>query len=474
MADKTELLYLPKSDSSALIGSEAHTSLIARGRQEAAALAARKSEVVYRAVATMRKGEPLTTVGKLLGRPPQFFGLIDTTGKYVVEPVYKAITSFSSGLAAFSSSPVEVWSHAKPIDILFNSDLSLWGFLDHNGKVIIAPRFERARGFCEKLCAVSLNGKWGFIQADGTFAIEPQYDGALDFEDGLARVRIGQKCGFVDRFGKLIIEPRFDCLFRYSEGLACAVIDGRLGYIDRSGTFAIGPRFDSFENGLYGANDFQEGVARVVISGRQCLINKAGDFIFKCSEDDESIADLGSGIARVHESGEYWDHGYFIDTSGNPILSEDSDDPDDRFTGALDASDDFSEGLGVVAASMVPYHHGEWLALRRYADRKGSSRLYGYVDIHGQVKIEPKFYSAKPFKEGLAVVDPSGEGKYGFINKSGELAIEAQFTQANNFANGMATVTRELGRLWGCVDRTGKVVVPCQFDWVNDFQMIAI
>src|SRR5712664_3213265 len=63
-----------------------------------------------------------------------------------------------------------------------------WGYIDHTGKVIIAPQFELADFFYEGLAAVRINGKYGFIDPGGTIAIQPQYTSVTNFSDGLAWV----------------------------------------------------------------------------------------------------------------------------------------------------------------------------------------------------------------------------------------------------------------------------------------------
>lgn len=67
------------------------------------------------------------------------------------------------------------------------------GFMDRNGKVVIAPEFRETNGFSEGLAAVKIIGSdgqyvWGYIDRTGKFAIEPQYKDAQPFAGGLAHV----------------------------------------------------------------------------------------------------------------------------------------------------------------------------------------------------------------------------------------------------------------------------------------------
>ncbi len=466
MADKKELLHLPKSNSTSLVISDAGASLIARGRTGAKELILGRTTTVHRAVVAIRKGEPLHS--KL--RSPRLYGVVDSNGNYVVDPIYKGIQQFSEGLAAYSTS-LEKWVYDSPIATLFNSDLGLWGYLDHEGRSVIGPMFERARSFCEGLAAVAINGKWGFIRKDGSWEISPKYDGALDFKNGLALVKVGQKCGFINTSGEFAIQPQFDLLFEFSDGLACAQLNGRVGYIQADGKFAITPQFDPFLGNLFGATSFRYGVARVLAQGKHVLINRAGDFVFQCEEEWETIGDFEEGVGIVYESIGNIVHGYYIDSAGQKILRESSEDGDELDADTLDAVEGFREGLGVVCAYFAMWHHGELLPIwKTYADREDSRQYFGYVDNVGRVVIYPQFASAKPFREGFAAVSVDSTGKHGFIDRSGNLAIDPRFTNARDFSYGMAPIA-ESGK-WGFVDRNGRIAMDCQFDWVEPFQEI--
>ena len=125
--------------------------------------------------------------------------------------------------------------------------------------------------------------------------------------------------------------------------------------------------------------------------------------------------------------------------------------------------------------------------------------LYGYINTKGEFVIEPKYYIAMEFSEGVAAVKFDGEdsfklidkkgdvvgatdaswvdpfceglavaqvggydGKYGYIDKSGKMVISAQFDFADDFSEGMAIV--KIGDKFGFIDKTGNMVVGLQFD----------
>ncbi len=129
------------------------------------------------------------------------------------------------------------------------------------------------------------------------------------------------------------------------------------------------------------------------------------------------------------------------------------------------------------------------------------STRFGYIDIYGNVIIQPQYISAEPFHEGAAKVkEPSSilsngllfswdseifidkngnelftpnysfvgnfrEGlcpamkdeKYGYINKKNQFVIEPKFNIAYHFSEGLACVYN--GNKFGFIDKTGKLVI---------------
>lgn len=78
--------------------------------------------------------------------------------------------------------------------------------------------------------------------------------------------------------------------------------------------------------------------------------------------------------------------------------------------------DEGSETINIVSGS-----DQEALALSPYQE----DGLWGYMDCRGNVVVEPKYYSANNFSEGLALVRTSGgqNGEYGYIDQTGEMVV---------------------------------------------------
>ena len=70
--------------------------------------------------------------------------------------------------------------------------------------------------------------------------------------------------------------------------------------------------------------------------------------------------------------------------------------------------------------------------------------LYGYIDIEGQVVIEPRYQYAESFNEGVAVVAKSdSKGTfYGFIDRKGDIVLPFKYDYARAFNEGLAVVSQ--------------------------------
>jgi hypothetical protein len=117
------------------------------------------------------------------------WGVIDKRGKFVVNPQYNDIASYSEGLASV---------------LVGDSPSGKWGYIDGTGKMVINPQFDHATSFQSGLAIVRIgddkNGKDGYIDKTGKYVINPQFDDARGFtKDGLARIRIGTKWGYISR-----------------------------------------------------------------------------------------------------------------------------------------------------------------------------------------------------------------------------------------------------------------------------------
>lgn len=133
-------------------------------------------------------------------------GMINETGKWIIQPKYDDVTNFSDIGQA----------------IVKQNDK--YGIINESGKIIIKPKYETVFHFSENgLACIKRKGKWGYINMAGKMAIKAKYDEAEYYfqNNGLACVCRKGKYGCINKHGKTIIKPKYDDSFSFSEaGLA--------------------------------------------------------------------------------------------------------------------------------------------------------------------------------------------------------------------------------------------------------------
>lgn len=94
----------------------------------------------------------------------------------------------------------------------------------------------------------------------------------------------------------------------------------------------------------------------------------------------------------------------------------------------------------------------------------GPGSRWGYLDRGGLVRIQPRYSTAGPFRDGLACV--SVDGRFGFIDAQGNVQIPLELRGCRAFSGGLAPAWGETG--WGYVDPQGAWVVPPTMPYAND------
>ena len=203
------------------------------------------------------------------------FGLIDKTGKVVVEP------KFDDMGIAFKDGAIVVGE--------MKYGRMKYGYVDKNGKTIIPPRYDEVRSFSDGLASVRIGDKWSVIDKSGATVSRLNFNYPLKFTEGLASVKFNGLYGFTDKDANIVIEPKFELASLFSEGLAAVKSGGKWGFIDKSGNFAIEPRFDE-------VNKFKEERAVVRVGELWGIIDKSGKFILEPQKFDYIFDEFYGGM----------------------------------------------------------------------------------------------------------------------------------------------------------------------------------
>jgi hypothetical protein len=257
------------------------------------------------------------------------------------------------------------------------------------------------------------------IDKTGKVVIPAKHKHLGPFHDGLALFGDGSgiamtRFGFLDRSGNEVIPAVFSSAKNFSDGLAAARVGSLWGYIEPSGVFKITPRFEATRMGPKRAEDteignFNQGFAFAWGGSGYGFLNQNGNFV--TGNDFEEADGFREGRARVRLR-QQKRYGY-LDLSGAIAIKP-------RFTSA---SVYFSEGLASVKekADRPDYSKG------RASVKLDQMAMRGFIDLDGNVVIEPKFCSTQSFQAGLCLVET--EKTIGYINKKGEFVWEGPYVE---------------------------------------------
>lgn len=266
---------------------------------------------------------------------------------------------------------------------------------------------------------------WGYSGQDGNFVIGQLYENATSFNNsGLALVIKDGESQVIDvngikQYGDSKKRKLQDIGYIGDDILVFKFAD-KWHYAD----LEFNKKFGDFDE----AGSFSEGLAAVKEGDKWYIINTAGEKLWDKSFEDVKLDADGiafiAGRAFVKENGKY----KIIDTAGNYVGEGTYEDVDTFITGE-------------PAAVRID---GNW----------------GYVDIDGNIVIEPKYKGAKSFSNGYAAYCMYGE--WGFINGEDKVVIdssEAGFSDAFYF--------NELGYAHIGVGEEKVVIRFCRFEAKN-------
>lgn len=272
--------------------------------------------------------------------------------------------------------------------------------------------------------------KWGYIDDMGRFAVEPRFSQAGAFQDnGLAVVCKGNKYGIIDRTGKFIAEPVYDYINDYSEGFAIASDAGGSIVLDETGK-KISNKF-----GFIGSYKNKRAI--------YLTKTKDGTYIYGYLDESGKPA-----IEAAYQSATE-----FEDGKATVMLSE-------KQFALIDISGKVLKTLNYIYVGKVSEGMMEF--------RSNENEKYGYLNIDGDIVIQPSFFFAGSFEGGKAsacIQDASGNNLYGLTDRAGQFVIQPKYSDVrqlgeNMFAVGMAVDPNfpPSGTRYALADENGKLL----------------
>ncbi len=304
-------------------------------------------------------------------------------------------------LFAVARALAQTATNADPLLVVVNGK---YGYIDHQGRILIPPQFLWADGFSQGLGTVYVCGKYVSIDANGR--MQPRRWAAAG---NLSKKAQDGKIGFVDASGKFVVPPLFDGALPFSDGLAAVKSGEKWGFVDTNGRQTIPPRFKA-------AYYFQQGLGQAESDAGNVLIDRSGNVVATGFDVLQPVNEDRVPASRNGKSG-------YLDRKGNVVIPL-----------VYDTALTFSESLAAVEQA------GKW----------------GYVNARGEVVIPLKFDHAEPFSQGLA---PARLRKTsGFINKSGAFAFKLPYRETSGFGDGGVASFWTEDHRFGYVNPSGHVI----------------
>jgi hypothetical protein len=123
-----------------------------------------------------------------------------------------------------------------------------YGFIDKEGRLRIANRYEGITPFSEGMAGIQIKGRWGFIDKAEALRVQPYYEEVRLFKQGVAMVRRGKFWGFVDKNGREVLKTQYDTLSVLSTRRCLITKNGKTGLINEQGKELFIPKYDYLED----------------------------------------------------------------------------------------------------------------------------------------------------------------------------------------------------------------------------------
>jgi hypothetical protein len=380
------------------------------------------------------------------------------------------------------------------------------GYIDRDGKTVIAPEFDWVDRFAGDRAIVARAGRYGAIDTTGRLVIAPVYDTLTSFDHGLAQVLVGDRLGVIDRDGQWVVPAEHGLIVRIADdvflvaeppyskaggplrplgdrlGRALPYAYGkRWGIVGRGGAWIVRPTFAQVmafsdePSGLFWAADSARTNARwkLMRADGTAVSDDVFDHVQQVRPgEDRAVVQRGGrwgavdGRGRIAVDLKFDWLGYFRDGWAPYRLA--------GHDGRIDRDGNIIAGAGLPTrpadAKLAAVVDGKPL----YTDRAGTTLLgtdqpgcpdgrhlrfaqgrWTIMSAAEQPAPDVAFGYVHLACTGPAVVEH--DGKWGFVTRDGRLLANRYFDNVNAFHDGIATITDQ-GQ-WAVIGEDGSFLL---------------
>ncbi len=331
------------------------------------------------------------------------WGLMNTEGRLVQQPVYDAIGEFKQFGYAVMQREGRV------------------GMLNSQGREVVPPRFSDLKALDSTLISVMENGYWKVINLEGKVILQPGYERVEVLTAGYLAFMLDKKWGIVDEEGKILATPKYDeitILNDVPEEVTDIFFQTKLGSVFglllRSGFEVLTPQAEEirvFSAGLVFFKKMRKWGA--VNTNGEILLTAVYDHFSRMSENFIKLTSNNKSYLfslfynTLVSNGEYEAYYPF---SGDYVLCKKQ-----RLLGLLDH----------CGSLVLSTRYNEIQAYDGDLFRANLNGRWGIVTTDDLVLIPFEYDYIAPMKSGLCVV--IRDRRYGVANHRGQVVVAAQY-----------------------------------------------
>lgn len=396
-------------------------------------------------------------------------GVVDFDGSIIVKPTapsYTKIESFSEGIFKISQT-IYIDGTDGP------HGYSWYGYMNKNGKIILEPKEEirRAEDFSDGLACIGKGvgeAKYGYINSKGKQVIDYIYDQAYSFKNGYAIVRKGSEGAVIDKKQNIIQSFAADNIesFNIEAGIVVFVKNKKYGFINFLSKKIINPQYDYLDICETGKNS--ECLILFKQNGKYGYLDVQGNILATAQFDETYRFDNGTALVCANKQ-----YG-MIDSKGKiivPLIIKSKIiwgdgigvfQKDSLYWGAVDSTGNIiiqADKFVELSSFINGLAYGEYYQ----QDKKGIASVYCILDKNKNILYETSEYEINGnLGYGLFIIhnwnSKTKNLEYGLINKTGKVLIPlTPNLKIENFSSPLAKATINYDSI-GYIDKTGNYV----------------
>jgi hypothetical protein len=335
------------------------------------------------------------------------WGLMNTEGRLVQQPVYDAIGEFKQFGYAVMQQQGRV------------------GMLNSQGREIVPPRYVDLKALDSTLISVMENGDWKVINLEGKVILKPGYERVEVLTAGYLAFMLDKKWGIVDASGKILATPKFDEIAvlknvpeEVNDLYFQTKLSGFFGMLLRSGFEVLTPQAEEirvFSAGLIFFKKFRKWGA----------VNTRGEALLPAIYDHFSR--LSENFIKLTAN----DKAFLFSLFYNTLVSN----------GEYEAYYPFS---------------GDYVLCKK-------QRLLGLLDHCGSLVLSARYNEIQAYDSDLFRANLNG--RWGIVTTDDLVLIPFEYDYIAPMKNGLCVVIRD--RKYGVANHRGQVVVAPQYDRID-------